>query len=323
MKLPKVLIRVLARFYLGNPYMGDWITERYSTLKTYVKLIFNQLLYVFRSDLTPFLLSINIDPINRCNLKCKSCRGYFTFPPTDDGMSLDFFKQIISEIPHSVENVNLSMYSEPLLHPHIFEMIHITARAGFRPTIFTNGTLITESVAERLLKAPLDSINLSMEVDEQNSLEWRGISQKKSEEILALLLRTKKKLHSPVKIKISLVAHASNSSQLKAFIQKMKYQVDGIKVSPMIIRKKGEKKKACSELWRGNLTIFSNGDCIPCCGDFSRELNLGSLKSGTIMQIWKGTSMRKLRTLHRVRKFPPVCANCSIDKSVGLNRFKN
>ncbi len=302
--------------------MGDWIIERYASIKSYIKLIFNQILYVFRSDVVPFLLSINLDPINKCNLKCKSCRGTFNLPPNDEGMSLDFFRRIISEIPHGVENVNLSMFSEPLLHPNIFEMIKITADAGFRPTIFTNGTLITEEIADRLLKSPLDSISLSMEVDDKNSLEWRGISHKKMEQTLILLIKLKTKLRSRVKVKISLVAHQSNVSHIRPFIKKWQQFIDGFKVSPMIMRKTGS-KKPCSELWRGNLTIFSNGECIPCCGDFTRELKLGSLKSSTINQIWHGNSMKKLRRQHRSNLMPEICGICTVDENVGLGRFKN
>ncbi|GAB4330181.1 MAG: radical SAM protein [Promethearchaeota archaeon] len=314
--------RLVSRFYLRNPHMSDWLHERYQRLGTFCKLAANLAFHVARRNVTPFLLTVNLDPVNRCNLRCKTCRGYYDFPPDDEGMPYSLFTRVLRQIPASVENVNLSMYGEPLLHPQILRMVSDTARRGFRPTMFTNGTLVDGPTAKALLSSPLHALTLSMDVSEPTSLEWRGVSHARLEGVLRLLLRTKAELRSPVKVKVSLVSHPGNAALIPKFLAKWEKFVDGFKVSPFISRGKRTGLEPCSELWRGNLTVFSNGDVAPCCGDFGRQLVVGSLRDRSLWSIWTGPELRELRARHLRGDLGEPCSRCVVDSSGGLRRFR-
>ena len=58
--------------------------------------------------------------------------------------------------------VHLQGWGEPLLHPHFFELVALAKAAGCRVGTTTNGLLVTEDVAVRLVESGLDVIAFSL-----------------------------------------------------------------------------------------------------------------------------------------------------------------
>lgn len=70
---------------------------------------------------------------------------------------------------------------------------------------------------------------------------------------------------------------------------------------------------ACSMLWYG-VTISAHGDVSPCCSDVNFELKIGNLNEESLIQIYRGDAMRKLRLAHikgDLHEYP-FCMNCNI-----------
>jgi len=102
-----------------------------------------------------------IEVTNRCNLKCKMCpRDYFKVPKED--MPLDTFKKIVSRL-EGVKLLTLTGWGEPLIHPHIFEMIAYCKARSFSVKFTTNGTLLTSDFRKRIIESGLDEISISIE----------------------------------------------------------------------------------------------------------------------------------------------------------------
>ena len=102
-----------------------------------------------------------IEVTNRCNLKCKMCpRDYFKVPKED--MPLDTFKKIVSRLV-GVKLLTLTGWGEPLIHPHIFEMIACCKKKGYSLKLTTNGTLLTSDFRRRVIESGLDEITISIE----------------------------------------------------------------------------------------------------------------------------------------------------------------
>lgn len=69
----------------------------------------------------------------------------------------------------------------------------------------------------------------------------------------------------------------------------------------------------CSMLWYG-VTISAHGDISPCCSDVNFELKIGNLNKESLIQIYQGNAMKKLRLAHikgDLREYP-LCMNCNI-----------
>ncbi len=325
MKLKEIVLKrfynLIARYYIKNPFMTDWIYERYQRPANLYRLFMNYVYYFLRINRPPYLLTATIDVITKCNLRCPMCRGVYPVLEQYGHMPLEFYEKILRRLPRSVESILLTQSGEPLLHPNIFEIIELTTRYGFRPIIFTNGTLLTDQLSRRLLESSLDTINISTEIDEENSLKFRGVSLPSLEQKILSLIMLKQILHSPVKIKLSTVIHKLNKQNLPAFLKKWKDQVDGIKVNPMYLHQKKAKAQICGELWRGHVSIRINGIITPCCCDLLGDFNIGNVKTVDVLKAWNGPRFENLCSRIFQNKFPKLCYYCTWDDSTGIKRI--
>ncbi|HLD69127.1 MAG TPA: radical SAM protein, partial [Candidatus Omnitrophota bacterium] len=120
---------------------------------------------------TPF--SILVDPSNACNFKC-------TFCPTGDNellqsvnrplglMSLALFCKIVEDMKgFDRKLIKLFMYKdgEPFLNKELANMIAYAKKAGVAESIeiTSNGALINEAWAGKILDAGLDGLRVSVE----------------------------------------------------------------------------------------------------------------------------------------------------------------
>ena len=100
--------------------------------------------------------SLQIEPTNACNVCCISC-------PRDDirrkkgYMELPLFRKIIDDAARcGVKRVHLYLLGEPLLHPHIAEMIAYLKNSGLSLNLTTNGMLLSKQLGEDILRCALD-----------------------------------------------------------------------------------------------------------------------------------------------------------------------
>ncbi len=315
------IYKIIALIYLKNPFMSDWALEKYQRPENFFRMIINQSYFLLRINYAPFALSAAINITSKCNLKCKICRGqYPELEKNPEEMSLSTFKTILSHLPRSIETVLLSNLGEPLLHPEIFKIINTTARAGFRPILFTNGTLLTSEMCSKLLASPLYSISVSTETDSKNCQEVRGINLFNLDITVRQLLQLRTETNSRVRIALSLVIHEANAKMLPQFLAKWAGRVDDIKISPVQLNQKNFRPQACVEYWRGNLSVRPDGLVTPCCADFTGNLIIGNAIETNLLDIWKGNPMRKIRAAILRNKFPSKCCNCRWGEFEGLGR---
>lgn len=81
-------------------------------------------------------LTLQIEPVRRCNLSCKICmRGNLN--DIDSALSLDDFKTILKS--GNFQYAGLHGWGEPLLNPHLFQMIEYAESEGIHTNLTTNG----------------------------------------------------------------------------------------------------------------------------------------------------------------------------------------
>jgi MoaA/NifB/PqqE/SkfB family radical SAM enzyme len=111
-----------------------------------------------------------IDLTRRCNLRCIGCRFHSPVVsrpspanPIVQDMPLDLFETICRQLYRAGTRVLFLMgEGEPLLHPDLFQMIAFAKGLGFRITVISNGTLVDQAVAEKLLAAGTDAFQVSL-----------------------------------------------------------------------------------------------------------------------------------------------------------------
>jgi len=116
-----------------------------------------------------------IETTNRCNLNCVMCYRLEHLRGMGD-MDLNLFTQIAQTL-RGANHICCHGGGEPLLHPHIFEMIDYAWEECHPETlsITTNGTMLTRSVARRLQASKLNRMFVSVDgTDEQTYESIRG-----------------------------------------------------------------------------------------------------------------------------------------------------
>ena len=102
-----------------------------------------------------------IEITNRCNFNCAMCQRVPLKVPIKD-MGLKIFKKIVDKLT-GIEDVILTGWGEPLLHPQIIEMIRYAKDKNKHVSLTSNGSLLTKDTAEKLLTAGLDTISFSVD----------------------------------------------------------------------------------------------------------------------------------------------------------------
>jgi MoaA/NifB/PqqE/SkfB family radical SAM enzyme len=109
---------------------------------------------------TDHVLLAHIIPIRRCNLSCKYCNEYddFSKPVPTEVM----FRRIdkLAELGASIVTIS---GGEPLLHPHLDDIIRRVRSHGIIRGMITNGYLLTAERIQRLNQAGLEWLQISID----------------------------------------------------------------------------------------------------------------------------------------------------------------
>ncbi|MBN1832565.1 MAG: radical SAM protein [Deltaproteobacteria bacterium] len=127
---------------------------------------------------------VTLDLTRRCNLHCLGCRFHSKEaeePLTGDQEIRDFpfgwAERLFSELSQLNTRTMFFMgEGEPFIYPRIFDIFRLAKDYGFYTTVTTNGTLIDETKAERVIDAGLDEMHVSLWTDsrEDYAIQYSG-----------------------------------------------------------------------------------------------------------------------------------------------------
>ncbi|MCK8816105.1 putative heme d1 biosynthesis radical SAM protein NirJ1 [Natroniella sulfidigena] len=109
-----------------------------------------------------------------CNLSCTHCYSDSDYKDYSGELSTAEAKEFIDDLADFNVPVLLFSGGEPLIRDDIFELAEYTAEKGIRPTISTNGTLITKDVAQRLKGIGVGYVGISLDGLEETNDQFRG-----------------------------------------------------------------------------------------------------------------------------------------------------
>lgn len=97
-----------------------------------------------------------------CNLRCKHCYSEATDSPHPDELTTDEAKRVITEIAGAGARLLIFDGGEPLMRDDIYQLIAHAQSVGLQPTLGTNATLLSTEAAERMKKAGIRSLSISL-----------------------------------------------------------------------------------------------------------------------------------------------------------------
>jgi MoaA/NifB/PqqE/SkfB family radical SAM enzyme len=110
------------------------------------------------------LRRVYIEPTNACNLNCLTCMRNVWDEP-QGRMGTETFERILDSLRSfsPLPMVFFGGLGEPLFHPHIIEMIASVKAIGARVEMITNGTLLSDTLAEEIIDSGLDFLWVSID----------------------------------------------------------------------------------------------------------------------------------------------------------------
>ncbi len=265
-----------------------------------------------------------VETTAKCNIYCPMCPRE-THPQPKEDMTDEVFSRLVEQAGASAEHVMLIGLGEPLLDRKIFDRIDYCQRHGISTLISTNGTLLDEKAAERLLATPLEHITLSFDGYSKETFEFyrKGAQFERVRDNFVRLCRMKHERRARLQIVVQMVRMDGNRHEVEAFQDYWRSVpgVDLIRIKedetnlmrPDSVRAPGALAHPCHYLWRGPLYVKHNGDVYPCCQSYMLDgAPLGNVMHSALTELFDGSAMQRMRRLHLDGRAGEIeiCAKC-------------
>jgi heme b synthase len=127
--------------------------------------------------LAPPLRMVAWEITRGCNLSCLHCRALSGEGPYPGEFTTEECLQLVDDIASFSTPIVILTGGEPLLRPDVYRIAEYGTRKGLRMVLATNGTLLTEEKARRLLAAGIRRISISLDgSDAESHDQFRGVN---------------------------------------------------------------------------------------------------------------------------------------------------
>ena len=293
---------------------------------------------------TPY--SAFVFPTTYCNFKCAYCghslghaemKRQYDFQP--EHMTMETYEKTIeqlAEFPQKLKLLSLTGQGEPLLNPHIADMVRMAREKGVaeRIEIISNASMLRPALADALIEAGLDTLRVSLQGLSSEKYETICKAHVNFEELLENLRyfyahRGKTKLF----LKVMDVALEEGEDEKfyaifsdmtdRMYIEPMLPAYDGVELTQGMeveYDRYGGKtegiRKVCPLAFY-MLGVFPNGDVEPC-DTIYKPIVLGNVHEARISDMWHGEKLREFWQLQLTgrREENKRCAHCCAPNDV-------
>ena len=274
---------------------------------------------------TDFPLFLHLELSQICNLRCPSCpigqpQAHAKYISSEK-MGWNLYQKIILEgEKYGCPSMEPQGTNEPFIDQNLEDYIRFAADHGFIDIMLnTNGTLLTEERARKVLKSGITRLRFSLDAATKETFEKvrLGANYDTTMKNIERFLEIKKqeKCDLPV-VGVNFCKTKFNEHEEEAFIKKWIDKVDFFVIqdfqppdldtnyseflpSKSVFRENiQESGYNCQQPWQ-RVLVRSSGEVCPCCAFFSEELSLGNLKDHSLHELWNSKEMHDLRIMHK------------------------
>jgi MoaA/NifB/PqqE/SkfB family radical SAM enzyme len=277
---------------------------------------------------------VQIQTVSGCNGRCIFCPNHRTRRQIASGEQMDMalFRSVADQcIDLGVERISPYLMNEPLMDCDLPERIaYITARRNpFQFTkINSNGSLLTEEMAKRLLDSGLNRLNFSVQgLDPQKYQEVMGLSLetvlRNIERFLELRRAGNYKLPRVrvvmlmtryIEPQLPRIQEYWGARGVKVNINRIENRANhGAVQSESIAVRPLQRFDWCNRMFE-QVYVLCDGRMVLCCADWEQAAVMGDCRTQPIAAIWNGSRYEALR-----RRFLSgtvkgmICDGCSKD----------
>jgi len=264
---------------------------------------------------------VQIESTNLCNAKCVFC-------PRDEMhrrqgvMDMDLFKKVVDECAAlGITHVRVHNYGEPFLDKQLVEKVRYAKEKGIAEVgMISNGSLIDEPIAQGMIDAGLDAINISVDASGKEVFESTRLNLDYDVVIrnIETLVRLRK-ASGRVRPKLILsFVRQNNSADEHEFIEHWRTIADKVHITDLhnwagTLNATSDVNYPCYRMWQ-TFTVLWDGRVSLCCADFDGRHILGDLRTSSIAEIWNGPAYREVRRQHLQSGGPEICRSCDLPK---------
>ncbi len=260
-----------------------------------------------------------------CNLRCKTCHFSLDYRKGQKTILMD--PQLVKNVVEKTKGfVNLCCFSgsgEPLINPEIDKMVQYVTDAGIRSKIGTNVMLLTPDMSDRLLKAGLSILKVSIDGATAETYEKIRIaaSFQKLKDHLEYFWNKRNEMGAKTEIHVNTVITTDNEHEVDD-VKKVfghigdkfaaKYPSNfGIMDELLDYSPKEMTVQKCRQLVK-RMTIVPDGRASICCGDNQNIGIIGNVNDNTALEIWNSPLYNEWRGYHRTGRTDriPLCKDC-------------
>lgn len=213
---------------------------------------------------------------------------------------------------------------ESLLNPHFLSMLEEAKRAGIGPIdLTTNGMSLDDDKMRRLLEAPIDVIDLSLDAYSRETYE-KIRKRGKYDRVVANLKRLvelRDELGAPTRIMTSIIEQKESMDEVEAFrdfwgryvdeilVRGLNTDLGIVNVSETYFR--DIERWPCPQFWK-RVTVNHKGEIRFCVEDWHNAGIVGNVMDSTIAEIWQSELYDRFRELHASGRWGgmTMCAKC-------------
>lgn len=280
---------------------------------------------------SPRLVSIELT--NACNADCIMCSRKYMKRKVRH-MPLRLAEHVIDECKKAkVRGINLFWMGESLMHPHLDDILQYAKRVipNIPIGLNTNGSLLTDERATIILNSTIGGISVSVDGCTKETYEAirKNLSYDQVRNNVENFIHKRNSMGMKTpSVGAYFIQMEENAMEAKLFEEHWSAIADGAKTvahwnwgGTQKNRAVGDHRKRasaqtfnfpCMNLWK-ELVISNDGTVSMCCVDYDITEEIGNIETSSIMQIWRGPALQRIRKLHMEKKYKEIgmCAACN------------
>ena len=255
--------------------------------------------HVLKPRSLPF--AFRLEPCATCNLRCPLCATtYRQFKVGDTKvMTMNTFQAIHEQIKAYAAKMTFYLEGEPMLNPHLFQMVELATRDNDVFTSFsTNFTQMKERLLGPMFASRLDWISVSIDGFHQQTYEKYRVGGDVESVLNGISMTMQHKRRHGFRYPYMIVnmitfSHVPHEEQelLRNFCSEQ--GVDEFHLRPDQYGIMGQYNRAearrpasrCHWPWV-SMSIGPNGNVYPCPIAFEQQLSFGNLLTESLEEIW-------------------------------------
>ncbi|TAN42245.1 MAG: radical SAM protein [Nitrospirae bacterium] len=304
MKEKKYDKRFVKRLKLGSRYVGKYLLD--------------DMFEAFNSGHSPLKpLDVVIERTYSCNLRCQTCFRW-TSSPNEEELGLEEWTSVIERLKNWIGTFSLSITGgEPFLKSDMLDIIKYATGQGITTSVSSNGSLIDQTLADKLVASGLDALALSLNsVTPEIHDETRGCEGNFNDVMRVIRILGDR---GNMWLSIGTTVMSENLGELAALAELAKeMRLDGITFQPLmetsslpIFDVKGQSKKLPDgKYYKG---LWKNIELVD--GVFAKLISM-KLEGYPI-----NNSIRHLEYMRRYLKDPNDPGVCKLPCKIGSKNF--